>query len=85
MKKLFENFWFAILLGLAILQFATDAGKALLKRADQKEAIIQLLQQENRELKAAQNTMVWQMDKSCYDQIKNNFDHSLFLKISPEK
>ena len=85
MKKLFENFWFGILLGFAILQLATDVGKALLKRADQMELQIQRLQQENKELREQQPVMVWTMDKSCATQFKNNIDHSLFLKLTPEK
>ena len=84
MRKLFENFWFCLFFGLALLQFATDAGRSLLKRADQ-EPKIQALQQEIENLKANQNLMVWQMDKSCFDQLKNNFDHALYLKLSPEK
>lgn len=84
MKNVFENFWFWILIGFAVLQLTTDLGRALLKQADQ-EPKIQALQQENEQLRAQQNVMVWQMDKSCYDQIKNTFDHTLFLRISPEK
>ena len=32
-------------------------------------------------LKANQNVMVWQMDKSCFDQIKNNSDGILRLQV----
>ena len=38
-------------------------------------------QQKIKTLESSQNTMVWTMDKSCFDQIKNSYDGVLRIKI----
>lgn len=83
MKTLFNNFWFALLLGLAILDFAGYAGKAILKRSENLERQIKQLQEQNEALKNNQSLMVWTMDKSCADQLKNNIDKKILLTIQP--
>lgn len=84
MKKLFENFWFGLFLGLALLQLATYSGQALLKR-NETQALkdqMQALQQENEQLKQTQNLVVWTMDKSCFDQLNNSVNSIMTLKLS---
>jgi len=39
------------------------------------------LQKEVQDLKESQNVMVWKMDKSCFDQIKNSSDGILRIQV----
>lgn len=84
MKKLFENFWFGLLLGLALLQLATYSGQALVKRYETQplKDQMQALQQENEQLKHTQNLVVWTMDKSFFDQLNNSVNSIMTLKLS---
>ncbi len=38
-----------------------------------------------RNLESMENTIVWQMDQSCYTQFTNNLDKKLFLQLQFEK
>jgi hypothetical protein len=38
-----------------------------------------------RNLESMKNTMVWNMDQSCYTQFTNNLDKKLFLQLQFEK
>jgi len=46
------------------------------------EGQLSAMQDQNQQLKESQNVMVWKMDDSCFDQIKNSMDGTLQLKIS---
>jgi len=41
------------------------------------------LRTEIADLKQMENSVIWQMDSSCYDQFKNNANKSLILKLTP--
>lgn len=43
------------------------------------------LQEEIYQLKDSQNVWVWKMDKSCAEQVQNNFDNGIYLTIKPVK
>ncbi len=38
-----------------------------------------------RNLESMKNTVVWQMDQSCYTQFTNNLDKTLFLQLKFDK
>jgi len=45
------------------------------------EGQLSAMQDQNQVLKESQNVMVWKMDDSCYNQIKNSVDGIIRLKI----
>jgi len=46
------------------------------------EGQLSAMQDQNQQLKESQNVMVWKMDDSCYNQIKNSVDGIIRLKIT---
>lgn len=66
--------FFIVSITIGVLCIQVDS----LKRSEK------VLKQENKVLKDNQNIMIWKMDDSCYNQLKNSYDGILRIQVQKE-